>query len=139
MAIFYSHKYQNSDSKVPPISCIYKASFHRSSLDLQISTYTFWPIPKHSISSHLANQPPDLSKSHLSTCASTMYDLHVNSFDFLTKKSRNPLIYQGLREVRPTGFEPATFRIGVDQENTCAHSERRGEENDSVISFVFAI
>ena len=55
----------------------------------------------------------DLSKSHLSTCASTLYALHADSFVYPTKKSRNPLIYKGLREVRPTGFEPATFRVGV--------------------------
>ena len=30
-----------------------------------------------------------------------------------TKKSRNPLKIKDLREVRPTGFEPATFRVGV--------------------------
>ena len=50
------------------------------------------------------------------------------------QKSRNPLIYKGLREVRPTGFEPATFRVGVAKftsifkglRHLCEHYVRMG-------------
>ena len=35
------------------------------------------------------------------------------SFESKTNKNRNPLSHKGLRPVRPTGFEPATFRVGV--------------------------
>ena len=31
----------------------------------------------------------------------------------MQKQNRNPLIYKGLRYVRPAGFEPVTFRVGV--------------------------
>ena len=52
-------------------------------------------------------------------CTPTMYLIHSSRTLTKTKKSRNPLKTQGLREVRPAGFEPVTFRVGAHAEKVC--------------------
>ena len=52
-----------------------------------------------------------------------MYAHHVpHTYSYPSPKQTNPpepRKIPGDFHVRPTGFEPATFRVGVDQENTC--------------------
>ena len=60
-----------------------------------------------------------------------MYLVHFSTPSPNTKSPRNLARFRGFFVVRPTGFEPATFRVGAHKENVCAFVGCGNELNDA--------